>query len=56
MAHLDDLIEEFDGEEGMFHIGPETQVEIKKLRKLVVELEEEIEDERRGYNKVERYW
>lgn len=25
MTHLDDLIEEFDGEEGMFHLGPETQ-------------------------------
>lgn len=48
MSHLDDLIEEFDGEEGMFHLGPKTQAEIKKLRKLVVELEEELADERRG--------
>ena len=50
MTHLDNLIEEFDGEEGMFHLGPETQAEIKKLRKQLTELEEEIEDERRGYN------
>lgn len=50
MSYLDDLIEEFDGEEGMFRLGAELQAEIKKLRERIVSLEEDIEDERRGYN------
>lgn len=44
MSHLDDLIEEFDGEEGMFHLGPELQAEIKKLRQDLLACEMEYDD------------
>ena len=44
MTLLDELIEEFDGGDGIFCIGPLTQIEIKKLRKRVIELEQELKD------------
>lgn len=50
MSHLDDLIEEFDGEEGMFYLGPEIQAEIRGLRERVVELEKDVVDDSGGYN------